>query len=157
MNSKVIFGWITNEIKINNIGFKEYFNKYSCFVSCICLFSIIDINNIRILISNIFDIKLFNAPIKLENIAYLRYSHIFSLLFENLPQILVQFYLHFWLQFNWSGIAYIATIISVIDLIYAVISVVLWYAFAQREKKDQHKMKGPKLSMNDMKHKLLDS
>ena len=142
VNVTIIYKFMKREINNSYFfnDFKQWFDNYSFIIIFATTLSIVDLNNIRILKSKLFNHKAFDAPIPNDNLLYLRVYHIISILIENIPQLIVQIWFHIEYK-TWTTLVAISLFMSVFDVLIACTSAFLYQIVRKHQSRNKQTVK----------------
>lgn len=113
-----------------SVKFVEWFENHSRYIVLMATLSIFDIKLLYLFNSRIFASKyIFNAPIDKSMIYFINIYSILSLALENIPQLVVQFFIalkEYHLNFTQNTVVIVAFIITCLDILNMFVSCLLW-------------------------------
>lgn len=145
--SSLILTWIINIFVLgyflrlefnnnNNNLFTTWFYQHNGVITILLfVFVLTDVSMISsAFTSQIFGLATFYAPISINGMNIIHVSTIFSILFEHLPQLMIQFYFIMYQAKHFTIVIMAALIVSCIDMLFAVTRVVVWICLCRSKR-----------------------
>lgn len=133
--------WTFKDEAQSRVEFQHwYLNNNSTFI-CILTFSCMDMQTIRLIYSRVFDLDVTKAPISITTRQRLSMASYVSLLFENIPQIIVELTLYLTVRNNVDGwgtkytVLLMALALSGFDILQSIVGLSMWLLIGMHDEK----------------------